>query len=135
MRRDMNIKSCLLSVHLLIEEDEDEAERIGWPTESLEEVEKAVLAAVAVLLRHRPHVKVEYASGGYLPLDDKPEFGRCVVCDRWVIDMESPIKQTEIGLCYGAKTDGQFRCDEHLPHGHPLCFAGQGYDGPVPDQR
>jgi hypothetical protein len=24
--------------------------------------------------------------------------------------------------------------DEHLPPGHPLCFAGRGYGGPIPEK-
>jgi len=62
-----------------------------------------------------------------------PWFGRCAVCNRWVYDCESRSELGADGVSRGAKVDGRFLCDEHLPHGHPLCFAGRGYDGPVPD--
>src|SRR5262249_27784919 len=97
-----------------------------------EEVCKAVLAAVAVLLRDRPRARVEWSSLTVIPLDGKPGFGRCAVCNRWVYDAESPPVSGADGMSRGARVDGRFRCDEHLPHGHPLCFAGRGYDGPVP---
>jgi hypothetical protein len=126
-------ETTLLSVSVLIEEDADEARRVGWRTSTEDEVQKAVLAAVAVLLRDRPHVRVEWASSLAIPLDDKPWFGRCAVCNRWVYDYEARSKTGADGVSRGAKVDGRFRCDEHLPHGHPLCFAGRGYDGPIPD--
>jgi hypothetical protein len=129
----MATKTTLLSVSVLVEEDADEARRIGWRTSAEEEVQKAVLAAVAVLLRDRPHVKVEWASSQSTPLDGKPWFGRCAVCNRWVYDCEACSEPGADGVSRGAKVDGRFRCDEHLPHGHPLCFAGVGYDGPVPE--
>jgi hypothetical protein len=125
--------TTLLSVSVLVEEDADEARRIGWRTSAEEEVQKAVLAAVAVLLRDRPHVRVEWASSQSTPLDGKPWFGRCAVCNRWVYDCEARSEPGADGVSRGAKVGGRFRCDEHLPHGHPLCFAGRGYDGPVPD--
>ena len=128
--------TTLLSVSVLVEEDANEARRIGWQTSAEDEVQKAVLAAVAVLLRDRPHVRVEWASSASsqsTPLDGKPWFGRCAVCNRWVCDCEAWSESGADGVSRGAKVDGRFRCDEHLPHGHPLCFAGRGYDGPVPD--
>lgn len=125
-------ESTLLSVAVLIEEDAEESRRIGWPTSTEEEVRKAVLAAVAVLLRDRPHARVEWSSLSSIPLDGKQGFGRCAVCNRWVFDAESPPEPGGGGVSRGAKVHGQFRCDEHLPPGHALCFAGRGYDGPVP---
>jgi hypothetical protein len=126
-------ESTVLYVALLVEEDADEARRIGWPTETKEEVRKAVLAAVAVLLRDRPHARVEWSSLTSIPLDGKPGFGRCAVCNRWVYDVDEPSEPGAGAVSRGAKVDGRFRCDEHLPSGHPLCFAGRGYDGPVPE--
>ena len=71
--------TTLLSVSVLIEEDADEARRVGWQTSAEDEVQKAVLAAIAVLLRDRPHVRVEWASSQSTPLDGKPWFGRRTV--------------------------------------------------------
>jgi hypothetical protein len=126
-------KTTLMSVSVLIEEGTDEAARAGWRATAEDEVKKAVLAAVAVLLRHRPDARVEWASSMSMPLDGKSWFGRCAVCNRWVWDCEARAEVGADGVSRGAKVDGRFRCDEHLPHGHPLCFAGCGYDGPVPD--
>jgi hypothetical protein len=123
--------TTLLSVSLVVEEEADMHPGIGWPAN--EEIRKAVLSAVAVLLRDHPHVRVEWASTRSTPLDDKPWFGRCAVCDRWVYDYDTPSELGADGVTRGAKINGRFRCDEHLPHGHPLCFAGRGYDGPVPE--
>jgi hypothetical protein len=128
----LGTESTLLQVAVLVEEDTEVAKRLGWPTSTEEEIRKAVLAAVAVLLRDRPHARVEWSSLTSVPLDGKPWFGRCAVCNRWVYDSESPPELGAGGVSRGAKVDGQFRCDEHLPHGHPLCFAGRGYDGPIP---
>jgi hypothetical protein len=129
----MKIESTLLRVSVLVEEDAEAAKRLGWRTSSEEEIRKAVLAAIAVLLRDRPHVNVEWASSASIPLDGKPEFGRCAVCNCWVFDLDADRDTPGAGgVSGGAKVEGQFRCDEHLPHGHPYCFAGRGYDGPVP---
>lgn len=129
----MAIESTLLQVSLLVEEDAEAVQRVGWPMSTDEEIRKAVLAAVAVLLRDRPNVRVEWSGCRSVPLNGKPWFGRCAVCNRWVYDCESPSEVGADGVSRGAKVNGRFRCDEHLPHGHPLCFAGRGYDGPVPD--
>jgi hypothetical protein len=48
------MKSTLLSVALILEEDIDKARPIRGPTAAEEEVRKAVMAAVAVLLRDGP---------------------------------------------------------------------------------
>jgi hypothetical protein len=126
-------KTTLLSVSVLIEQQEDEAHRIRWESGAEEEVQKAVLTAIAVLLRNRPDVSVKWEGSCEVPLDGKPCFGRCVVCNRWVHDYYN--EDSVLGadsVCRGAQVEGQFRCDEHLPSGHPLCFAGRGYDGPIP---
>jgi hypothetical protein len=128
------IETTLLQVSLLIEEDAAVAQRVAWQITTDEEVRKAVLAAVAVLLRDRPHVRVEWSASASVPLDGKPWFGRCAVCNCWVYDYDSEWTMGADGVCRGAKVDGRFRCDSHLPPGHPLCFAGRGYDGPVPDR-
>jgi hypothetical protein len=124
-------ESTMLQVSLLVEEDAESTQRIGWPISTENEIRKAVLAAIAVLLRDRP-ARVEWASCRSVPLDGKPWFGRCAVCNCWVYDCEAPSELGADGVSRGAKIDGRFRCDEHLPQGHPLCFAGCGYDGPVP---
>jgi hypothetical protein len=127
-------KTTLLTISLLVEEDADTAARVAFPLRSEEEICKAVLLAVAVLMGEaRPDVRVERSSSRAVPLDGKPAFGRCAVCDRWVFDYEAPREFGADGVSRGAKVDGRFRCDEHLPHGHPLCFGGRGYDGPVPN--
>lgn len=127
---ELATKTTLMSVSVLIEEDAEEAARAGRRA-AAGEVQKAVLAAVAVLLRDRPDVRVEWASSTSMPLDGKPWFGRCAVCDRWVWDCEARAEVGADGVSRGAKVEGRFRCDEHLPPGHPYCF-GHGYDGPVP---
>jgi hypothetical protein len=105
-----------------VDEDADEARRIGWPTSTEEEIKKAVLAAVAVLFRDRPHVKVEWASSFIEPLNGKPACGRCAVCNRWVYDEENRTAGTPTGICRGAVVAGRLLCDEHLPADHPLAF-------------
>jgi hypothetical protein len=97
-----------------------------------EEIRKAVLAAVAAVLSYRPDVRVEWSSSSIVPLEGKPTVGQCAVCNRWVYDVENATDLTPTGISRGAVVEGRYRCDEHLPHGHPLCFAGRGYDGPVP---
>src|SRR5262249_36587491 len=110
------------------------AARVAFPLRSEEEIRKAVLLAVAVLMSEaRPDVRVEWSSSHSIPLDGKPWFGQCAVCNRWVFDCEAPPEFGADGVSRGAKVDGRFRCGGHLPHGHPLCFAGRGYDGPVPN--
>lgn len=128
----MATTTTMLQVSLLVEEDAVSAQRARWPIDTEEEIRKAVLAAVAVLLRDRPHAQVRWSSCLQVPLDGKPGFGRCAVCNCWVYDCDSPSEMGADGVSRGAKVDGRFRCDEHLPDGHPLCFAGEGYDGPVP---
>jgi hypothetical protein len=123
----------LLTISLLVEQDPAEAARLPFPLRADEEIRKAVLAAVAAVLSYRLDVRVEWSSSTLVPLDDKPAVGRCAVCNRWVYDAENATDLAPTGISRGAMVDGRYRCDEHLPSGHPLCFAGRGYDGPVPD--
>jgi hypothetical protein len=126
------METDLLTVTLLVEQDPAQAVRVPFPLRADEEIRKAVLAAVATLLRDRPDVRVTWSSSSIMPLDGKPSVGRCAVCNRWVYDEEHRTPFTPTGISRGAVVDGRYRCDEHLPPGHPLCFAGRGYDGPVP---
>jgi hypothetical protein len=126
-------RSELHTISLVVEEDPAVARQMPFPMRSEEEVRKAVLAAVAAVLSYRPDIRVEWVSSSITPLDEKPAVGRCAVCNRWVYDVENRTKLTPTGINRGAVVDGRYRCDEHLPHGHPQCFAGRGYDGPVPD--
>jgi hypothetical protein len=124
----------LLTVSLLVEEDADVAVRVPLPLRTEEEVRKAVLAAIAALMSARPDVRVEWSSLTSMPLDGAEGYGRCAVCKRWVYDAELTDGRCRGGVSRGAVVGGRFRCDEHLPSGHPLCFAGRGYDGPVPEE-
>jgi hypothetical protein len=126
-------ESTLLTVSLLVEEDAEVAARVPFPLRTEEEIRKAILAAVTALLSDRPDVRVEWSSLSLMPLDGTEGYGRCVVCNRWVFDAEVDEGERRGGVSPGAMVDGRFRCDEHLPTGHPLCFAGRGYDGPVPE--
>ena len=126
-------ESSLLTVSLLVEEDADVAARVPFPLRTEEEIRKAILAAVAALLSDRPDVRVEWSSLSLMPLDGTEGYGRCAVCNSWVFDAEMNDGERRGGVSRGAKVDGRFRCDEHLPSGHPLCFAGRGYDGPIPE--
>ncbi len=130
----MSVQTTLLTVAVTIEEDADQPRRVRGPFGAEQEVRKAVLAAVAVLFRDRPDVRVRWESMGAVPLDGNPQFGRCAVCNRWVFDADAKGPGwLGVGLSRGARVDGRLRCDEHLPPGHPLCFAGRGYDGPAPE--
>jgi hypothetical protein len=122
----------LLTISLLVEQDAAEAAGMPSALRPDEEIRKAVLAAVAAVLSYRPDVRVAWSSSTIVPLDGKPAVGRCAVCNRWVYDAENATDLTPTGISRGAVVDGRYRCDEHLPPGHPLCFAGRGYDGPVP---
>jgi hypothetical protein len=126
----MATRSWLLTVSVLIEQEEDTLRRNGWRTD--DEFQQAVTAAIAALYAGRSDTTVEWQSLSSTPLDGKPAVGRCAVCNRWVYDVENLTPLTPTGISGGAVVDGRYRCDEHLPHGHPVCFAGRGYDGPVP---
>jgi hypothetical protein len=140
----LNTKTTLLQVSLLLEEEAlEEGKKRGMlqpetrkaTLNQEEEIRKAVLAAISTLFQNRKNqTRVNWSSSCSIPLDGKAHFGQCVVCKRWVFDSESPPQVGSSGVSRGAKVNGQFRCDAHLPHGHPLCFAGRGYDGPVPGE-
>jgi len=126
-------QSTLLTISLLVEVNATVAGRVSFPLRTEEEVRKAVLAAVAALLSDRPDVRVEWSSLTSMPLDGVEGYGRCAVCNRWVYDAELADGKRRGGVSPGAVVGARFRCDEHLPPGHPLCFAGRGYDGPLPE--
>lgn len=132
-RLGLATETDLLTVSLIVERDPAENARLSFALGSDEEIRKAVLAAVAAVLSDRPNVRVEWASSSIVPLDGKPAVGRCAVCNRWVYDAELATDVTPRGITRGAVVEGRYRCDEHLPPRHPLCFADRGYDGPVPD--
>jgi hypothetical protein len=125
-------ESTLLTVSLIVEEDATVAERVPFPLRTEEEIRKAILAAVAAVLSDRPDVRVEWSSLTLAPLDGSEGYGRCAVCSRWVFDAESSEGEWRGGVSRGAVIGGQFRCGEHLPPDHPLCFAGRGYERPAP---
>jgi hypothetical protein len=125
-------ESTLLTVSLIVEEDAAVAERVPFPLRAEEEIRKAILAAVAAILSDRPDVRVEWSSLTTTPLDGSQSYGRCAVCNCWVYDAESAEGERRGGVSLGALVGGRFRCDEHLPPGHPLCFAARGYEGPEP---
>lgn len=127
--------STLLTVSLLVEEDDDIAARVTFPLRSEEEIRKAVLLAVGLLMTDggRRDVQVEWSASSSMSLDGAKGYGRCQVCDRWVYDAELKDGEHRGGVSPGATIGGRLRCDEHLPTGHPLCFAGRGYDGPLPE--
>jgi hypothetical protein len=118
----MGTESTLISVAVILEEDADEARRIGYAWSTEEEIRKAVLAAIAVLVRNRPHARVEWSSLSSIPLDGRPHCGRCAVCNRWVYDAESRSDDTPTGICQGAIVEDRLLCDDHLPKDHPLAF-------------
>jgi hypothetical protein len=122
----------LLTISVLVEQDPAEAARMPIPLRADEEIRKAVLAAVAAVLSYRPDVRLEWSSSSIVPLDGNPSVGRCAVCDKWVYDVENATDPTLTGISRGAVVGSRYRCDQHLPPGHRLCFAGRGYDGPVP---
>jgi hypothetical protein len=126
-------ESTLLTVSLLVEEDATVAGRVPFPLRTEEEIRKAILAAVAAILSDRPDVRVEWSSLSTMPLDRAEGYGRCAMCNRWAYDAELADGEQRGGVSRGAMVDGRLRCDEHLPPGHPLCFAGRGYEGPVPE--
>jgi hypothetical protein len=125
-------RSTLLTVSLVVEEDAI-AEQMPFELATDEEICKAILAAVAALLSYRPDVRVEWSSTTSMPLDDSDGYGRCAVCNCWAFDAERNDDVRRYGVSHGAVVDGRLRCDEHLPPGHPLCFAGRGYEGPAPE--
>ena len=131
----MATETTLLTISLLVEEDADTAGRVPFPLRSEEEVRKAVLLAVGLLMADggRADVRVEWLSLTSMPLDGADGYGRCAVCRRWVYDAERADGERRGGVSPGAVVGGRLRCDEHLPPGHRICFGDRGYDGPVPD--
>ncbi len=128
----MRTRSWLLTVSVLIEQDEETLRRNGWRTD--DEFQRAVTAAIAALYAGRSDTMVEWQSLTSTPLDEKPAVGRCAVCNRWVYDVQNATDRTPTRISRGAVVDGRYRCDEHLPPDHPLCF-GSVYEGPVPDAQ
>jgi hypothetical protein len=126
-------ESTLLTVSLLIEENATVAASVPFPLRTEEDIRKAILAAVAALLSERPDVRVEWSSLTTMPLDGADGYGRCAVCNCWAYDAELDDGERRGGVSLGAVVGGRLRCDEHLPPGHPLCFAGRGYEGPHRD--
>jgi len=112
----------LLMVSLLVEQDAAEAAQMPFPLRAEEEIRKAVLSAVAAVMSYRPDVRVTWSSSTIMPLDGKPEVGRCAVCDRWVYDVDRCTPDTPTGISVGAVVGGQYFCDEHLPKDHPAAF-------------
>jgi hypothetical protein len=118
----MATKSWLLTVSVLVEQDEEQPQRLGSGRRTDEEIQEAVTAALAHLLANRPGTVVEWQSLTSVPLDGKPACGRCAVCNRWVYDVENRTEQTPTGICPGAVVRGLLLCDEHLPEDHPVAF-------------
>lgn len=126
----MATRSWLLTVSVLIEQDEETVCRDGWRSD--DEFQQAVTDAIAALYASRSDTVVEWESMTSTPLDGKPAVGRCAVCNRWVFDVENFTDLTPTRISRGAVLDGRYRCDEHLPPDHPVCF-GRGYEGPLSD--
>lgn len=128
----MATKSMLLTVSVLVEQDEETSARDGWRAE--DELTEAVTAAIAALYAGRAGTVVEWESLTSVPLDGKLNVGRCAVCNRWVYDVENMTELTPTRISCGAVVGGQYLCDEHLSPGHRHCF-GRGYDGPIPPPK
>ncbi len=118
----MKTESTLISVAVILEEEADNACRIEYASSTEEEIRKAVLCAIAVLVGDRPQAKVKWESLTSTPLDTRSDCGRCAVCNRWVYDEDSQSHDTPRGICRGAIVGGRLLCDEHLPKDHPLAF-------------
>ena len=121
--KEMSRKTFLLSVHVILEMNGDDVRRSApiWKAEG--EIKEALLAVLADKLSGQPQTTVEWEGLSSTPLDDRPQFGRCTVCNRWVYDNDAPpsayIPQ---GLCRGAIVNDRLLCDEHLPKDHPAAF-------------
>lgn len=132
----MATHSSLLTISFLVEENLAVPGKIPFPMQRTDdEIRDAVLDAISTLLNDREDLAVEWMSTSTEPLEGKPATGRCAVCNCWVFDVENCTQATPTHISRGAVVNGQYRCDEHLPHGHPVCFAGRGYDGPVPGEE
>lgn len=132
----MAIRSWLVTVSVLVEEDTKDQFNGPQSCPREQEIEDAILAAVASVgdPATSGDAVVSWQSTWMVLLDHMPHCGRCAVCSRWVYDGESQDSYTPTGISRGAVVAGDYRCDEHLPTGHPLCFAGKGYDGPLAGQ-
>ena len=116
----MATRSWLLTVSVLIEQEEETLRRNGSRTD--DEFQRAVTDAIAALYAGRSDTVVEWESLTSTPLDGKPSIGRCALCNRWVYDVENVTDLTPTKICRGAVVDGQYLCDEHLPKDHPAAF-------------
>lgn len=125
--------STLLTISVLIEQDREVVPPVPDSESANLEVESELMAAVAALASRWPDVNIEWSSSSYVLLDVASGYGRCAVCNRWVYDAELKDGEKRYGVSVGAIVDGRYRCDEHLPTGHPMCFCGIGYDGPIPE--
>lgn len=124
----------LLSVSLLVEQDPSIAAQVPlFVLQTDERIRRVVLEAITSALSDRLDVRVEWVSSECTPLDNKQAVGRCAVCNCWVYDFYNADDWTPTRISRGAVIEGRYRCDEHLPTGHPLCFAGVGYDDPIPE--
>jgi hypothetical protein len=118
----MSTRSWVLTVSVLVEQDEELATKVGRGWETDFELQEVVTEAFKNYLAKRPDIKVEWQSLTSTPLDDKPAVGRCAVCHRWVYDVENRADVTPTEISRGAVVDGQYLCDEHLPQDHPVAF-------------
>ena len=116
----MATRSWLLTVSVLIEQDEDTLLREGWRTD--EEFRNAVADAIAALYAGRSDTVVEWQSLTSVPLDGKPATGRCAVCNCWMYDVENCTDFTPTRISRGAVVEGRYLCDVHLPPDHPVAF-------------
>jgi hypothetical protein len=85
----MATRSWLLTVSVLVEQNEKWAAKLGkgWRTD--DELKGVVTTGLAQFLAQRPDIAVEWQSMTSTPLDDKPAVGRCAVCHCWVNDVEN----------------------------------------------
>jgi hypothetical protein len=118
----MATQSWLLTVSVLVEQDEELAAKFGTGWRTNDELQEVVTAALAQFLAKRPDIAVEWESMTSTSLDGMPAVGRCAVCNRWVFDVENHTKDTPTRICRGAVVDGQLLCDDHLPEDHPVAF-------------
>jgi hypothetical protein len=116
-------QAWLISVSAIIEMDEEDARRFGALWQAEDALKQSLLTALSDRVPNQPLTTVEWESLSSTPLDGKPHFERCAVCNRWVFDVEAPSPAyIPWGLCRGAVVEGRFLCDEHLPKDHPAAF-------------
>lgn len=120
--KSMATRSWLLTVSVLVEQNEEWAAKLGkgWRTD--DELQEVVTTALAQFLAKRPDIAVEWQSMSSEPLDGKPAVGRCAVCYQWVYDVENCTEYTPTRISRGAVVDGRLLCDVHLPKDHPVAF-------------